>query len=151
MFTLLVITLNKKIILMHGLWHWKLEFKFFPTVYYMLNSDNRASNGDHQTFAVIVSQKSRLDFLVVEVNAVQAFAFGIPCEYFPITLVLYFFSLSLFLINFLGLIQGLKRKISLSLLQGVKGGRLKTSSSSLLPTCSFIFLYRIPFLILVNI
>ena len=40
MSTLLAITFDRKIALMQGLRHWKLDFKSFPTVYYMPNSKN---------------------------------------------------------------------------------------------------------------
>ena len=59
---------DRKIALMQSLWHWKLNFKNFPTVYYMSNSDNWARNDDRLKFAETVSQKRRLGFLVVEVD-----------------------------------------------------------------------------------
>ena len=46
MFILLVITFYKKIVLVQRLRHWKLDFKGFPTIYYMSDSDNRARNGE---------------------------------------------------------------------------------------------------------
>ena len=45
--TLLKITFDRKIPLMQVLRHWNLDFKSFPTIYYMPNSDNRARNDDH--------------------------------------------------------------------------------------------------------
>ena len=69
MSTLLVITFDMKIVLMQILRQWKLDFKSFPMVYYMPNSNNRERNDDHLKLAEIVSQKSRLDFVVVEETA----------------------------------------------------------------------------------
>jgi hypothetical protein len=46
MSTLLAITFDRNIVLIQGLRHWKLDFKGFPTVYYMSDSDNRARNGE---------------------------------------------------------------------------------------------------------
>ena len=57
----------------------------------MSDSNNRARNDDDLKFAIIVSQKSQLGFLVVEVDAEQAFASGILWEHFPITLIFYYF------------------------------------------------------------
>ena len=62
MLTLLVITFDRKIKLMQGLWHWKLDFKSFPTVYYMSNSDNWARNGDHLNSLQFFSTKRWLGF-----------------------------------------------------------------------------------------
>ena len=84
MSTLLAITFDRKIALMQGLRHWKLDFKSFPTVYYMSNYDKRARNDDSLKFAETVSQKRRLGFLVVEVAAESALAFGFPCNLFQL-------------------------------------------------------------------
>ena len=46
MSTLLAITFDRNIVLIQSLRHWKLDFKGFPTVYYMSDSDNRARNGE---------------------------------------------------------------------------------------------------------
>ena len=92
MSTLLSITFYKKIVLIQGFRHWKLDFKSFPTVYYMPNSDNRSKNNDRLKFAEIVSVKRRLDFLVMEAAAELALAFYS-------TFVLFFFIF--ILINFL--------------------------------------------------
>ena len=81
---LLGITFDRKIALMQGLRHWKLDFKSFPTVYYMLNSDNRVRNNNRLKFTEIVSVKRRLDFLVVEVAAELALASGFPCNLFQL-------------------------------------------------------------------
>ena len=58
MSTLLVITFDKKIALMQNLQNWKLDFKSFPTVYYMHNSDYRARNDNRLKFVEIVSRKA---------------------------------------------------------------------------------------------
>ena len=68
MSTLLPINFDMKIKLIQSLRHPKLDFKRFPTVYYMLNSDNRATNDDRLKFTEIVSQKRQLGFLVLDVN-----------------------------------------------------------------------------------
>ena len=68
MSTLLAITFDRKISLMQGLRHWKLDIKTFSTVYYMSNSDYRERNEDQLKFAETVSQERRLDILVVEVD-----------------------------------------------------------------------------------
>ena len=39
MLNLLIINFDRKIILMQGLRHWKADFKNFPMVYHMSNSD----------------------------------------------------------------------------------------------------------------
>ena len=69
MSTLLVITFDRKILLIQGLRPWKLDVKSFPTVYYMPNSENRTRNDDCLKFAEIASQKRRLGFLDVKVDA----------------------------------------------------------------------------------
>ena len=46
MFNVLGITFYRKIVLVQGLWNYKLDFKNFPTTYDMPNSDNRAKNDD---------------------------------------------------------------------------------------------------------
>ena len=50
MFTLLVTTFDRKILLMQRLFHWKVDFKKFPTVYYMSDSDSQARNVGHLKF-----------------------------------------------------------------------------------------------------
>ena len=103
MSTLLVITFDRKIALMQGLWHWKLDFNNFPMVYYMPNFDNRARNDDCLNFAKIVSVKRRLGFLVVEVATESALASGFPCNLIQLLyfcIILFFFISS----NFLGFI-----------------------------------------------
>ena len=55
MFTPLAITFDKKITLMQCLWYQKLDFKIFPMIYYMPNSDNRAKNNKRLKFALIFS------------------------------------------------------------------------------------------------
>ena len=44
---------------MQNLRHLKLDFKNFPTMYYMPNSDNRAENDDCLKFVVIYKIQSR--------------------------------------------------------------------------------------------
>ena len=50
MLTLLPITFDREMSLMQGLRRWKVDFKGFPTVYYMFISDNRERNGGHLKF-----------------------------------------------------------------------------------------------------
>ena len=142
MSTLLAITFDRKILLMQGFRHWKLDFKRFTTVVYMPNSDNRAQNDDHLKFAEIISQKSRLDFLVVEMASNQAFSSGFRATFFHHFNFVIFFYLY-FLINFLGFIQWLIREIQVKPpLEGKpplgehKGG----DRELLLPPSSFSFL-----------
>ena len=54
MSTSLVITFDRKIVLMH----WKLDFKSFPTVYYMPNSDNQARNDNCLKFAKLSAKNA---------------------------------------------------------------------------------------------
>jgi hypothetical protein len=62
----------------------------------MFDSDNRARNGDRLKFIEVVSQKRRLGFVGVEVAAESAAAFVFSVQSFPITSILYFFSIFIF-------------------------------------------------------
>ena len=65
MSTLLVINFYKKIVLMQGLRNWQLDFKSFPTVYYMSDSDNQVRNDDRLKLLRFSNTKRRLGFHVV--------------------------------------------------------------------------------------
>jgi hypothetical protein len=60
MFILLAITFYRKIVLVQGLRHSKIDFKSFPTTYYMPNSNNRARNDNRLKFAVISNDQARV-------------------------------------------------------------------------------------------
>ena len=63
MSNLLIITFDRKIILLQLLRYWKLDFKSILTIYYMPNFDNRARNDVRLKFAEIVRIKkpTRID------------------------------------------------------------------------------------------
>ena len=71
----------------------------------MPNSNNRARNNDPLKFAEIVSVKRRLGFLVMEVAAESALAFGFPCNLFQLLYfcIILFYFIFIF-IDFLGFI-----------------------------------------------
>ena len=48
---ILVITFDIKIVLIQGLQHGKVDFKSFPTIYHMSNSDNKLRNDSCLKFA----------------------------------------------------------------------------------------------------